>query len=238
MEYEGKILGVDGKKIMFELNEDFDIEQAKRLSVDGSPKAFIRMIDERNITFAQNGMIHGLFNDIALHTGYPPAFTKDLLKAMFAAVKGIEEFSMSGYQVSQVFAGEFIEYILEFCFQNEIPFKYQDYHMASDITRVLFLYVKYRQCFVCGAKQSDIHHATNLVGMGNNRKTHNHLDSRFMCLCRTHHNEVHNLGLKEFMNKYHLIPIKVNEATLVDLNITTNKEVERHAAKRSSQNNK
>lgn len=231
MEYEGKILGVDGNKIMLELNADFDIEQAQRLSITGSPRAFIQMIDERNMTFAQNGMIHGLFNDIALYTGYPPEFTKDLLKAMFAAVKGMEEFSMEGFKLSQVFAGEFIEFILEFCFENEIPFKYEDYHMASDITRVLFLYIKYRQCFVCGKQRSQMHHATNLVGMGNDRRTKDHLKSRFMCLCSEHHTEAHNLGLTAFMAKYHLIPIKVDAETLIDLGITTKQEVKRHAEK-------
>ena len=228
-EYEGRLIGVQGNKVTFELNRDFDLEQALRLTIDDAPRSIIRMIDERNMTKAQNGMIHALFNDIALYTGYPPEYVKDLLKAMFSGFNGIETFSMENYGISQVFAGEFIEYILEFCFQEEIPFKYQEFHMASDITRVLFLYIKYRQCFVCGEQHAQIHHATSLVGMGNDRRTHNHLKSRFMALCTKHHNEVHNLGLKEFMNKYHLIPIKVNAETLVDLGIMTNKEVERHS---------
>lgn len=228
MEYEGHILKVQGNEVTFTLDSNFDIEQAQRLSVNGNPRAVIRMIDERNMTKAQNGMIHGLFNDISLHTGYPPEYVKDLLKAMFSGFKGIEGFSMENYDISQVFAGEFIEYILEFCFQNEIPFKYQEFHLASDITRVLFLYIKYRQCFVCGKPHSDIHHSLNLVGMGNNRKNHNHLKSKYMCLCREHHNEIHSTSLSAFMKKYHLVPIKVDGDTLVDLGIMTKADVEKH----------
>lgn len=229
MEYEGRIIAVEGNKIAFELNENFDTELAQRLSLDGNPRAIIRVVDERNMTHAQNGMIHGLFGDISFHTGDTFEYVKNFLKSMFSAHKGIESFSMENYDISQVFAGEFIEYILEFCFQNEIPFKYQEFHMASDITRVLFLYIKYRQCFVCGKQHADIHHATNLVGMGNDRRTHNHLNSRFMSLCREHHNEVHKMGLKAFMKKYHLVPIKVDGETLVDLSVMTKKEVDRHS---------
>lgn len=228
-EYEGRLIGVQGNKVTFELNRDFDLEQALRLTIDDAPRSIIRMIDERNMTKAQNGMIHALFNDISLHTGYPPEYVKDLLKAMFSGFKGIESFSMENYDISQVFAGEFIEYILEFCFQEEIPFKYQEFHLASDITRVLFLYIKYRQCFVCGEEHAQIHHATNLVGRGNNRKNHNHLKSKYMSLCTLHHNEVHSLGLKEFMKKYVLVPIKVDGDTLVDLGIMTKADVEKHS---------
>ena len=228
MEYEGEIISVEGNKVTFELNANFDIEQALRLSLDGNPKAIVRIVDERNMTHAQNGMIHALFRDISLHTGHSPEFVKDFLKAMFSAVKGKESFSMENHGISQVFAGEFIEHILEFCFQNEIPFKYQQFHMHSDITRTLFLYIKYRQCFVCGKSHADIHHAAGLVGMGNKRNKHNHLKSRFMSLCREHHNLIHSMGLQAFMKEYHLIPIKVDNETLVDLGIITKEEVKRH----------
>lgn len=230
-EYEGHIKAVRGNEVIFQLDRNFDIEEAQRLSLTGNPRAIIRMIDERNMTIAQNGMIHGLFNDVSIHTGHAPEFVKDLLKAMFSAVKGIESFSMEDYGISQVFAGEFIEYILEFCFHNEIPFKYKEFHMHSDITRTLFLYVKYRKCFICG-EHAEIHHATNLVGRGNNRKNHNHLKSKYMSLCREHHNEIHSTGLKPFMQKYHVVPIKVDSETLVNLGIMTKTDVEKHSEKK------
>lgn len=218
MEYEGRIIKVQGDEVTFKLDRDFDIAEAKRLSIEGNPRSIIRVIDERNITRAQNGMIHGLFNDISLYTGYPQEWVKELLKAMFSGEKGIETFSMKNYEISQVFAGEFIEYILEICFENEIPFKYQQFHLASDITRVLFLYLKHRACFVCGKPHADMAHYET-VGMGRNRKKIDHSKHRFMTLCREHHQEQHNIGLTEFMQKYVLVPIKLTPEQVKEFKI-------------------
>lgn len=223
MEYEAYIKKVSGNEVTFLLDRDLDIAEAQRLSTTGKPRSVIRIIDERNMTRAQNGLIHGLFTDIAIYTGYPKEYIKDLMKDMFAGTKALETFSMENYGISQVFAGEFIEYILEFCFDNEIPFKYQQFHLSGDITRILFLYLKHRQCFVCGKPHSDVAHYES-VGMGRNRKTIDHSQHRFMCLCRKHHQEQHQIGLKEFMNKYVLIPIKLNRETLVSLGLMTKKQ--------------
>lgn len=218
MEYEGRILRVVGNEVTFKLDRDFDIAEAKRLSITEEPRSIIRVIDERNITKSQSGMIYGLFKDISLYTGYPQEWVKELLKSMFSGYKGIETFSLKEYEVSQVFAGEFIEYILEFCFDNEIPFKYQKFHLSSDITRILFLYLKHRSCFVCGKPHADMAHY-EAVGMGRNRKKIDHSKHRFMTLCREHHNEQHNIGLTEFMKKYVLVPIKLTPEQVKEFKI-------------------
>ncbi|WP_442259427.1 putative HNHc nuclease [Vagococcus sp.] len=218
MEYEGQIVRVSGNEVTFRLDRDFDIAEAKRLAIKGEPRSIIRVIDERNITKAQNGMIYGLFHDIELYTGYPQEWVKKMLKSMFSGYKGIESFSLEQYSISQVFAGEFIEYILEFCFDNEIPFKYQKFHLSSDITRILFLYLKHRTCFVCGKPHADMAHY-EAVGMGRNRKKIDHSQHRFMTLCREHHNEQHNIGLTEFMSKYVLVPIKLTPEQVKEFKI-------------------
>lgn len=218
MEYEGKLLRVSGDEITFKLDKDFDIAEARRLTIENEPRAIIRMIDERNMTLSQNGMIHGLFNDFSLYTGYPPEYVKELFKAMFSGYKGVESFSLENYGVSQVFAGEFIEYILEFFFANGIPFKYQKFHLASDITRVLFILLKYRACFVCGKEHADMAHY-EAVGMGRNRKTIDHSQHRFMALCREHHQEQHTIGLTKFMSKYVLVPIKLTPEQIKEFRI-------------------
>ena len=218
MEYEGKLLRVSGDEITFKLDKDFDIAQAHRLVIDDVPRAHIRMIDERNMTIDQNAMIHGLFNDFSLYTGYPQEYVKELFKSMFAGYKGIESFSMANLGISQVFAGEFIEYLLGFFFAEQIPFKYQKFHLGSDITRVLFLYLKHRICFVCGKPHADMAHY-EAVGMGRNRKTIDHSRHRFMALCREHHQEQHTIGLTEFMSKYVLVPIKLTPEQIKEFKI-------------------
>lgn len=37
-----------------------------------------------------------------------------------------------------------------------------------------------------------------------NRKTMDHYDKHVLALCRKHHNEQHNIGVKSFDDKYHL----------------------------------
>ena len=220
MDYEGKIIKVSGDKIVLKLDRAFDVDDARRMTISGTPQLDVHVADQRNITSDQSGMIYGLFADIANYTGYPTEFVKSWLKTAFVGFKGIEDFSLARDSMSQVFAGEFIEFILEFCLENGIPFKYQQYYLAADISRVLFLFLKYRMCFVCGRPHADIAHYES-VGMGNNRRNIDHRKHRFMALCREHHTEQHKIGMDSFMNKYHLVPIKLNDETIVSLKIMT-----------------
>ena len=209
---------ISGDEITFKLDRNFDIEEAKRLTISGTPETNIHVIDQRNITHDQTGMIYGLFEDISDYTGYPVAYVKSWLKAAFAGYRSVDSFSLAHDAISQVFAGEFIEFILEFCLENGIPFKYQQYYLAADISRVLFLYLKYRTCFVCGKPHADIAHYES-VGMGRNRNHVDHRKHRFMALCREHHTEQHKIGMQSFLDKYHLIPIKLDEKTIISLKI-------------------
>ena len=66
-----------------------------------------------------------------------------------------------------------------------------------------------KKCAVCGRK-TELHHYDH-VSMGYNRREINHIGMRCLPLCREHHNEWHNIGGAEFENKYHLIPIEIDE---------------------------
>lgn len=232
MNYQGKIIKATGDEVMFKLDREFDAEEARRLTIKGAPEFNVSIVDQRNITSDQSGMIYGLFADIADYTGYPTDFVKAWLKTAFAGFKGIEDFSLARDALSQVVAGDFIEFILEFCLENGIPFKYQQFYLAADISRVLFLYLKYRMCFVCGKPHADIAHYET-VGMGNNRKHIDHRKHRFMALCREHHIEQHKIGLKSFMAKYHFVPIKLNDQTIVSLKIMTASQLQQFDRKES-----
>lgn len=233
MDYQGKIKKVTGDEITLKLDREFDTDEVQRLTISGTPQVEINIVDQRNITSDQSGMIYGLFGDIADYTGYPTEFVKSWLKTAFAGFKGIEDFSLARDSMSQVLAGDFIEFILEFCLENGIPFKYQQYYLAADISRVLFLYLKYRMCFVCGKPHADIAHYET-VGIGNNRHNIDHRKHRFMALCREHHTEQHKIGVDSFMNKYHLVPIKLNDETIVSLKIMTEQQIEEFNRKAES----
>ena len=129
---------------------------------------------------------------------------------------GGEWFSL-GY-VDMTTARKFIEFILHICFEWEVPLKLNTVDLTRDVNNYLYLCLKYRKCAVCGC-HADIHHHENLVGMGMDRAKHNHIDSRFIALCRVHHNECHNIGHKTFEDKYKLSAIKLNAKAIKELKL-------------------
>ena len=61
--------------------------------------------------------------------------------------------------------------------------------------------------------------------MGNNRGAYNHLHSKFISLCREHHQIRHNMTWKEFEELYKVQPIKLDDKTLIRLNLMSVKQV-------------
>lgn len=172
--------------------------------------------DSRMISRKQQSKIYAMIGDISFYTGNHAEFLKDYLKSEFIKEHGGEWFSL-GY-VDMTTARHFIEFILNFCFEWEIPLSYKTVFLAREVSNYFFLCLKYRKCAVCGCK-ADIHHHAHLVGMGVDREKHDHENSSFIALCRAHHSECHNLGHKTFEKKYNLTAIKLDNKTIKDLNI-------------------
>lgn len=83
-------------------------------------------------------------------------------------------------------------------------------NICDDITYALYISLYYRKCCVCGRSNADLHHI-DAIGMGYNRKTKPQIGDRVLSLCREHHSEYHNVGYTEFMSKYHLEPVRMDE---------------------------
>ncbi len=77
--------------------------------------------------------------------------------------------------------------------------------------------LKYRKCCICG-KHADVCHI-EVVGMGRNRQKINHETFIFYAGCRQHHQEEHQIGTKNFLNKYQIKPVKLNVEERKKLNI-------------------
>ncbi|TWW13143.1 hypothetical protein LABALGNA3A7_09490 [Dellaglioa algida] len=224
MELNGQLVKVNKRLIMFELDRDVSNYELKRYLVDGKINADIFLIDKNMITSDQRKKVFALMGDIAGYTGYSVQETYEMMKVNYMTFSGCQQFSLKTNHVSRVFASKFIEFCIEWCFQNEIPFKYREYHLSADESRTLFIYTKYRMCWVCGKPHSDIAHVES-VGAGSDRKSIDHRNHHFMCLCREHHVEQHTVGIKTFMKNHHLIPIKISNETLIDLGLMTAKQI-------------
>ena len=172
--------------------------------------------DCRMISRQQQKKIYSMIGDISDYTGHHVEFLKSYLKCEYIKMYGGEWFSL-GY-VDMTTARKFIEFILHVCFEWEVPLKLNTVDLTRDVNNYLYLCLKYRKCAVCGC-HADIHHHENLVGMGMDRAKHNHIDSRFIALCRVHHNECHNIGHKTFEDKYKITAIKLNEAAIKELRV-------------------
>ena len=172
--------------------------------------------DCRMISRQQQKKIYAMIGDISDYTGHHVEFLKSYLKCEYIKMYGGEWFSL-GY-IDMTTARKFIEFILHICFEWEVPLKLNTVDLTRDVNNYLYLCLKYRKCAVCGC-HADIHHHENLVGMGMDRAKHNHINSRFIALCRVHHNECHNIGHKTFEDKYKITSIKLNEVAIKELGI-------------------
>lgn len=224
MEYFGTFKNVSGRKVTIELNENIDPVEILRQAKKSKGLAYLEFQDLEMITDDQRKKIFALVADIAEYTGYSATEMMDQLKFYYQAARGCKDFTLSRNGVTKKFASEFIEYVIEWCFKNGIPFKYREYHLAADIQRTLFIYVKYRACFVCGKNHSDLAHIET-VGMGRNRKKIDHRKFHVMTLCRQHHTEQHKIGISSFMSRYHLAPIILNEETIINLGLMTKEQI-------------
>lgn len=223
LEYTGRLKRVQNDlQATFELDSIFDHAHAKIVS-DDVIRANITILDDRCITDDQRKYIFALNRDFCEYTGYPVEYGIELLKQLYAVSTSRDEISLKRNVMSQLDAGNMIEFIIEWFFENEIPFQHQEYYVGSEHTRVLFLYIKYRRCFVSGAEHSDVHHVT-AIGTGNNRKKVKHGGRYYMCLSRKYHTICHTLGLHEFCKRYKVVPIKLSSDQVIEFGISTEKQ--------------
>ena len=136
MDFNATLKSKKAGVLTFEADIDIKLPSYLKNETTGLYQANITILDPRGITKDQRGYIYGLFKDVSEYTGYPPEIVKDFLKGGFITEKrtDLENFSLAFNAISQYDAGEFIEFILEWCFKNEVPFRHQKYFVDSDHT--------------------------------------------------------------------------------------------------------
>lgn len=207
-----KLTGQNGDEYTFKIYDKVTEEEKSNYKIDGELFATIEWFDPESITKAQQNHIYALIGDMAFYTGYPEAEWERYIKRNFMHKENLKELpSFAINKMSKNEARELIEYIIIFCIREEIPFRKNQFYLPRESSNFLYWATNAGMCVICGDLESDMHHATNLVGMGRNRNEKKHWHSTFLSLCRAHHNEAHNLGLTAFMEKYLVKPIKLNE---------------------------
>lgn len=229
---QSEIIAYDGDTVTLKLYDRIDVKRAKRLSINGRYLTLLDLYEKDTITDEQRRHYFALTGDFAKYTGYPQQEADSFFKGSFMEVHELDEWpSLSRGAMKKDVAGELLSFVIEFMIQNDIPFRKQQFYLTTDVQKMLYAMTMKRLCWVCGRPGSSLHHAVNLVGMGNDRTKHDHLKSKFMVLCEygvniekedeaaSHHKEVHQLGLTEFCSRHHFKPIKLNKDDLKELGI-------------------
>lgn len=215
-----EIIAQKGDLLTVKLHSELDVESLETNAYDGRFFAYLEPVLKDTTTDLQRKHYWALIGDISEYTGDPKWRIVLNMKYLYMLENDVtKEPSMARNKMKRSEGAKLIQVIIDYCLDNGIPFRKQRWYETIDVSKMNFKLIMKRMCNVCGKPHSDIHHATNLVGMGNKRANHNHADSTYLCLCREHHNEVHNIGLNEFMDKYHLKPIKLTEEHLKEIGV-------------------
>lgn len=190
---------------------------------EASDKAEVIFYSSGEISAEQRKKCYALIRDISLWSGHYPEEIKEIMKYDFMARSGYKYFSLSS--VSCETASAFIGHLIEFCLINDIPCMDSLLEICEDIARYLYLCLVTKKCCICGRK-TQLHH-TDTVGMGYDRQEIAHLGKKCEALCYKHHRECHNIGQKDFDEKYHIFGICADKVICDKYNLRREKKSRR-----------
>lgn len=182
-------------------------------------KVEVILPDGRRISPEQRRKCYSLIGEIAEYVdGVRNADTieeqKGLLKMEFL-LKRMESaerrmFSLSDCDMST--ARGFITYLIDFIIANDIPTRVPLIEQCDDIAAYMYACTMHRKCAVCG-RSADIHHCEgSRIGSGVDRAKAHQLGREVLPLCRVHHTECHAMPEGDFVAKYHLQTVRLDEA--------------------------
>ena len=218
--------------VPFEKGKMFSFKQIKKF-LDFIFSCKWKIKTEDKISLEQMTLIHVMCTEYGEFLGYKPGEIKKVLKKMFCDENDIEHFSCSPYKENAATlktAENFIEFIGSEAISNgcnlKVPVGYGNKkklvpfrEISRDIQRYVLSCLRNKVCCVCGAKiendiMIDLHHHPPL---GIPYELDDGKQTGFMSLCREHHSQVHNMGIKNFEKYYHLEAVWLNDDLIREL---------------------
>ena len=174
------------------------------------PLVGVELVDKRHISADQRKKAYVLISYIAAWWGYTPLEAmKEMLKLMFVGEAETLRRTFSLSDCDMTTARLFITYLIDFCLLHGVDVGEPLYQLSEDVPRYVWACLMNKRCAVCG-KKAELHHV-DAVGMGRNRKEICHVGMRALPLCREHHTEIHAVGREEFLKRYFLEPVRIDE---------------------------
>ena len=192
---------------------------------DGVDESEVRIMwqDQEEITADQRKKIFAINAEIANWSAHDPEYTRKNLTADFLRAN-IERLQLSALSLAisgncdKGTASLFIEFLVDFCLENDVPTSRPLREYADDLERYTYQALLHKRCLICG-KKADLHHVT-AIGMGYNRETKPQLGALVMPLCREHHSEWHSIGRTAFEDRYHAVPVRLDKRIAGKYNIS------------------
>ena len=219
----GFIQKIIGRLLIIRLDDDVNVfkllkyrQQGKKIRVE------VKVEDERQISSDQRKMIFALINDFCNYTGDVQQDAEEYFKFRTQMSFGIDYFHLSNCSVTT--ANYMILTILDYLFEEDVPFKLKTWESIPNEFPKQMLAMKTQTCVICGKPHADLAHY-RAVGMGRNRHKIDERKMLFMSLCREHHTEQHKIGIDTFVKKYHIKPIRLSNDDLIRFHILTKKRL-------------
>lgn len=163
--------------------------------------ADVTVPDNKLLTNDQRKKIFALCRDIELYWGEPVEALRQRFQTELEIMNGYNRISLRN--CTKRVASELIELIVAFMFHHQVPMRVETNELLQGEKAMLYWATVNRNCVICGSPGSDLAHYET-VGRGMNRKTMNHHGKHVLALCRKHHNQQHDIGVKSFDDLYHL----------------------------------
>ncbi|WP_336878124.1 putative HNHc nuclease [Staphylococcus nepalensis] len=163
--------------------------------------ADVTVPDNKLLTNDQRKKIFALCRDIELYWGEPVEALRQRFQTELEIMNGYDRISLR--DCTKRIASELIELIVAFMFHHQVPMRVETSELLQGEKAILYWATVNRNCVICGSPGSDLAHYET-VGRGMNRKTMNHHGKHVLALCRKHHNQQHDIGVKSFDDLYHL----------------------------------
>jgi len=227
MNYPFKMLNYDetNRVMTVQLFESLDIERLIKLfsgdlnNVNGG----VFIPDPRGFTVQQRKLYWALLGDIYRWSGTGTGQLDSYFKESYA-MKYFTEISIadcSDATVSEV--NNLLEMVIDCMFEWNVPFPKSYELLPRKEQYYFYLCCKHRKCVICGQSHADIHH---LIAVGNRKRSQvDHRKLPLTALCRRHHMMIHTLGLTEFMTRFEIHPVYLNNEELIRIGIMNGKQI-------------
>lgn len=221
MQHSFKILGYDEKtkELRVQIDEPLNIERIRTYYSDDLSNVTGELIlsDPRRLSPKQRALYRALLNDIWNKTGQDTDSIHEVFKEAYKYNFGRSISTKNNADTSIEQMNELIEIVIDFMFEFGIPFRKGYELLPREEQYFYYQCLKHRKCVICG-QHADICHV-DTVGIGRDRRNIDHSEFRFYAGCRLHHQLEHSMGTKRFLDKFKIIPIKLNDETRKKLRI-------------------